>query len=120
MRQRALDLGYSLNEHGLSKMDSGKKGEKVDIDFPTEESIFTFLGMKYKEPKQREGYKSVELLDKTASIGDKEKKASPEDKEKKASPEAKEKKSSSSTGDKNKTLKVLKEYNNYQVQHICK
>ena len=34
-----------------------KKGEKVDIDFPTEKSIFEFLGMKYKEPKQREGYK---------------------------------------------------------------
>ena len=63
MRQRALDLGYTLNEHGLSKMDSGKKGEKVDIDFPTEQSIFEFLGMKYKEPRQREGYKSVELLD---------------------------------------------------------
>jgi len=63
MRQRALELGYTLNEHGFSKMDSGKKGEKVDIDFPTEQSIFDFLGMKYKEPTQREGYKSVELLD---------------------------------------------------------
>ena len=51
MRQRALDLGYTLNEHGLFKMTSGKKGEVVDIDFPTEESIFEFLGMKYREPK---------------------------------------------------------------------
>jgi NAD-dependent DNA ligase/predicted flap endonuclease-1-like 5' DNA nuclease len=67
MRQRALDLGYTLNEHGISKMDSGKKGEKVNIDFPSEQSIFEFLGMKYKEPRQREGYKSVELLDKSAS-----------------------------------------------------
>ena len=80
MRQRALDLGFSLNEHGLSKMVSGKKGEKVDIDFPTEESIFTFLGMKYKEPKQREGYKSVELLDKKPSpCRDKDQKPSPEE-----------------------------------------
>ena len=62
MRQRALDLGYTLNEHGFSKMTSGKKGEKIDIDFPTEQTIFEFLGMKYKEPKEREGYKSVELL----------------------------------------------------------
>ena len=62
MRQRALDMGYTLNEHGLSEMKSGKKGEKINIDFPTEESIFEFLGMKYKEPKDREGYKSVELL----------------------------------------------------------
>jgi NAD-dependent DNA ligase len=63
MRQRALDLGYTLNEHGLSEMVSGKKGERLTNDFPTEQSIFEFLGMKYKEPKQREGYKSVELLD---------------------------------------------------------
>ena len=63
MRQRALDVGLTLNEHGLFKMTAGKKGEAVDIDFPTEESIFEFLGMKYKEPKQREGYKSVELLE---------------------------------------------------------
>lgn len=62
MRQRALDLGYSLNEHGLTKMESGKKQEKVNILFPNEESIFKFLGMKYKEPSEREGYKSVELL----------------------------------------------------------
>jgi DNA ligase (NAD+) len=62
MRQHALKLGYTLNEHGLSVMSSGKKGEKVNIDFPTEQSIFEFLGMKYKEPKQREGYKSIELL----------------------------------------------------------
>ena len=67
MRQRALDLGYTLNEHGLSKMASGKKGDKVEIDFPTEQSIFEFLGMKYKEPREREGYKSVELLNKTTS-----------------------------------------------------
>jgi NAD-dependent DNA ligase len=63
MRQRAIDLGYTLNEHGLSSMVSGKKGERLTNDFPTEQSIFDFLGMKYKEPKEREGYKSVELLD---------------------------------------------------------
>ena len=62
MRQRALDMGYSLNEHGFSKMSSGKKGEKLETLFPTEQSIFEFLHMKYKEPVQREGYKSVELL----------------------------------------------------------
>jgi len=103
MRQRALDLGYSLNEHGLSKMDSGKKGEKVNIEFPTEESIFTFLGMKYKEPKQREGYKSVELLDKTASIGDKVQKQSPGDKPSSGDKSSSEDKPSI---ERNKTLKV--------------
>ena len=67
MRQRALDMGYSLNEHGFTKMNAGKKGEKVNIEFPTEQSIFDFLGMKYKEPKEREGYKSVELLEQPTS-----------------------------------------------------
>jgi len=68
MRQRALDMGYSLNEHGFTKMNAGKKGEKVNIEFPTERSIFDFLGMKYKEPKEREGYKSVELLEQSSPI----------------------------------------------------
>ena len=63
MRQRALDLGYTLNEHGFSHMVNGKKGDKIEGDFPTEQSIFEFLGMKYKEPREREGYKSVELID---------------------------------------------------------
>ena len=84
MRQRALNMGYTLNEHGFSKMTSGKKGSKIDIAFPTEQSIFEFLGMKYKEPKEREGYNSVELLnefsqeiDKISSIkSDKNKKVS--------------------------------------------
>ena len=68
MRQRALNMEYTLNEHGFSKMTSGKKGSKIDIAFPTEQSIFAFLGMKYKEPKEREGYKSVELLDGPPSL----------------------------------------------------
>lgn len=47
-RQWALKHGYSLNEHGLME-----KGEKVKGDFPTEKSIFDFLGMEYKEPSER-------------------------------------------------------------------
>ena len=53
MRQRALDLGYSLNEHGLYLMQHGKKGAKVDIQFPTEQSIFDFLNLEYKTPVER-------------------------------------------------------------------
>ena len=33
----------TLLEHVLFKITAGKKGEAVDIDFPTEESIFEFL-----------------------------------------------------------------------------
>ncbi|MHA2398932.1 MAG: helix-hairpin-helix domain-containing protein [Promethearchaeota archaeon] len=109
MRQRALDMGYTLNEHGLSVMKSGKKGEKVDIDFPTEMSIFEFLGMKYKEPKQREGYKSVELLDKKKE----ETKEEDDDKvEKTPSKESSPKKVSN-----NKTIKV-KKYKTGFKEHI--
>ena len=60
-RQRALDLGYSLNEHGLYKMAQGKKGARVEGDFPTEESIFDFLKMKFKEPKERIDGRSVQI-----------------------------------------------------------
>ena len=54
MRQRALDLGYSMNEHGLYKMEGKKKSsKKIDILFPTEKSIFEFLGLEYKKPTER-------------------------------------------------------------------
>ena len=49
-RQRALDMGYSLNEHGFTRVDSGAK---VEGAFPTEESIFKFLQMPYLSPTQR-------------------------------------------------------------------
>tara|TARA_B100000424_G_scaffold250337_1_gene224964 strand:+ start:12889 stop:16194 length:3306 start_codon:yes stop_codon:yes gene_type:complete len=62
MRQHALNMGYSLNEHALTKKTSGKKDEKVNIDFPTEQSIFAFLNMEYKEPKNRKGIESLKLL----------------------------------------------------------
>lgn len=53
MRSRALSLGYTLNEHGFHKMNGKKKGEKLNILFHSEESIFKFLGMVYKTPRQR-------------------------------------------------------------------
>ncbi len=61
-RQRALHLGYTLNEHGFHKMTQGKKGEKVMQNFPTERSIFDFLGMEYREPSERINSKSVKIL----------------------------------------------------------
>ena len=64
MRQRALDMGYTLNEHGINTMMSGKKGAKVDQDFPDEKSIFDFLNMKYKTPEERKDSRAV--VDKSA------------------------------------------------------
>ena len=53
MRQHALSMGFSLNEHGLYRMESGTKGALLNMDFPTEESIFEFLGLKYIAPQNR-------------------------------------------------------------------
>ena len=61
MRQRALDLGYSMNEHGLYKMSGKKKGPRLDVVFPTERSIFEFLGLEYKKPTERIDGRSVVL-----------------------------------------------------------
>ena len=43
MRHRALEMGYSLNEHGFTKMEQGKKTHSLDMYFPDEKSIFQFL-----------------------------------------------------------------------------
>ena len=62
MRKRALDLGYSMNEHGLYKMVNGKKGKKLDRYFPTEKSVFDFLGMVYRKPTERKDGNAVLLI----------------------------------------------------------
>ena len=53
MRGRALALGYSLNEHGIYKMEGKRKGDKVNTHFTSEKDIFDFLGMEYREPSSR-------------------------------------------------------------------
>lgn len=54
MRGHALKMGYSLNEHGLSKMvDKKKEGEKLSLNIQDERAIFDFLGLEYREPKER-------------------------------------------------------------------
>jgi len=59
MRQRALDKGFTLNEHGIYKMVSGKKGSKVNQSFPDEKPIFDFLEMEYKTPEERKDARAV-------------------------------------------------------------
>jgi NAD-dependent DNA ligase len=53
MRHRALAMGYTLNEHGLSTMTNKIKGAKIDQQFPDEKAIFDFLKMAYKAPVER-------------------------------------------------------------------
>ena len=59
MRQRALNMGYSLNEHGFYIMDGKKKGAKLEQEFASEKEIFDFLHMDYKEPEKRINGQSV-------------------------------------------------------------
>ena len=49
MRQRALDLGYTLNEHGMKPTGS----EPAPPVMSDERDIFRFLKMEYKEPSER-------------------------------------------------------------------
>ena len=62
MRNRALQMGYSLNEHGLYKMVDGKKTHKISQKFKDELSIFKFLKMEYKHPFERIDHNSVVLV----------------------------------------------------------
>jgi len=62
VRQKALTMGYTLNEHGISHMIKGIKGSKIDKNFPDEASILNFLDLQYVEPQQRNNYKGVMLL----------------------------------------------------------
>jgi len=62
VRQKALNMGYTLNEHGISPMVKGVKGTKVDKYFPNEKSILNFLGLEYVEPEKRVDYNGVIAL----------------------------------------------------------
>ena len=50
MRRKALELGYSLSEHGLIPM---RENVEVPDDLKTEKEVFKFLKMDYLEPKDR-------------------------------------------------------------------
>lgn len=64
MRQRALNRGYTLNEHGIYAMTNKIKGQKVSQLFFDEKAIFDFLGMEYKPPQERRDGRAV--VDKAA------------------------------------------------------
>ena len=61
MRQHALDIGFTLNEHGISHMEDLVKGQLVSSqEFPTEKSIFDFLNLVYREPVERTGASALQ------------------------------------------------------------
>ena len=53
MRQHAVSMGYTMNEHGLYSFIDKKKGDKVNHLFKTEKDIFEFLNLEYKSPTER-------------------------------------------------------------------
>jgi DNA ligase (NAD+) len=65
MRHVALEKGYTMNEHGIYKMEAKKKGEKVVHVFNSEEDIFKFLGLVYKSPIERIDGRAIKSLKST-------------------------------------------------------
>ena len=65
MRHQALQLGFTMNEHGMYKMIDKKKNEKVEHVFKTEKDIFDFLNMQYKTPQERIDGRSVVIQTQT-------------------------------------------------------
>lgn len=61
MRHQAQTMGYSMNEHGMYKMEGKKKGDKIGHVFKSEKDIFDFLNMEFKEPVERVDGRSVIL-----------------------------------------------------------
>jgi NAD-dependent DNA ligase len=55
MRQHAVNMGLTMNEHGLYKLSQDKKtkGEKVAHQFKSEKDIFDYLQMSYVPPEER-------------------------------------------------------------------
>ena len=53
MRFSANKNNYSLNEHGMYKIDKDKKTEKVEKIFKDEKEIFDFLNLEYKLPSEK-------------------------------------------------------------------
>jgi len=68
MRGFALTKGLSLNEHGLSKMVDKKKEEKLVLNIVDERGIFDYLGLVYKDPKDRIDGRAVVSKDGKVSV----------------------------------------------------
>ena len=59
MRGYALKKGFTLNEHGISKMIDKKKSDKIEGNFKTEKDIFDFLQLEYIDPVNRKDGRAV-------------------------------------------------------------
>jgi DNA ligase (NAD+) len=73
MRNQALTMGLTMNEHGLYKMENKNKvkerKEKVEHKFESEQDIFKYLNIEYREPWERIDSRSFkEIAEKKAPI----------------------------------------------------
>ena len=66
MRGLALKNGLSLNEHAFTVAKTGKPLSSIDpnASFKTEQDIFNYLDMEYREPTERINDKSVVIKSK--------------------------------------------------------
>jgi DNA polymerase (family 10) len=61
LRQRALKMGYTLNEWALARLDNG-----APVAAATEEEIYATLGMEWMPPEMRENLGEIELASRKA------------------------------------------------------
>jgi DNA ligase (NAD+) len=72
MRHQALTMGFTMNEHGLYKIEEKVKKGKVEHIFRSEKDIFDYLNMEYKEPQERIDGRAVVIIDKNNEKEEKE------------------------------------------------
>jgi DNA polymerase beta len=65
-RKQALKKGYTLNEHEM-KLTGKVEGAKAVPLLKTEEDVFAFLGIEYKEPKKRVSSADVKVVAEAAA-----------------------------------------------------
>ena len=68
MRSRAVEMGYTMNEHGIYHFENKKKGKRINKEFLTEKSIFEFLGIEWREPTKRIDGNSFKLVEENTKI----------------------------------------------------
>lgn len=59
MRERAREVGFTMNEHGIYHINKNKKMNKVNHIFSSEKDIFEFLGLEYRHPEERKDIHSI-------------------------------------------------------------
>ena len=69
VRQAANELGFTLNEHGLSHIKDKIKGEPLTQEFLTEEAILNFLKIEFVSPEHRRGATSLPKLNAMPTLG---------------------------------------------------